>query len=157
MSHARTTAFKHNGLALLLLAVSTLIWADIPQDAQQAANNARRTTLLVRMAREAHARGDHLACAAFAREAERIATLTDILKQQVEAEYALLPAAQQRQVFTDKESVIADATITRQHADSIRGCLDRVRAAAVILMVFLLLLLWWLFWRAFGPFRLREE
>ena len=130
----------------------TSVRADIPQDAQQAADNARRTGQLVILARAAEARGDYLTCAALAKEADRIATVTNIIKEQVIAEYNQLPPAQQQLVFRDKEAVIADATITRQDADQIRGCLNRVKTIVFLVVLFLVILFVWLYRKAFGPF-----
>jgi hypothetical protein len=122
--------------------------ADIPQDAQYAAENSRKTTLLKFLAEAAEARGDYLTCAALAKEADRIASRTDLLKQQVIAEFNQLTPAQQNQVRTHRDNVIADATVTRQQADAIQGCYN----AVLIFILFILILFVWLFWRAFGPF-----
>lgn len=123
-------------------------YADIPQDAQQAADNATKTGLLKILAEAAKARGNYLICAALAKEADRIATITDILRQQVIAEFNQLTPAQQNQVRTDKNNVIADATITRQDADAIKDCYNIV----IIFILFLILLFLWLLWKSFGPF-----
>lgn len=132
----------------------TPLYADIPQDAQQAADNAVTTGVLKKLAEAAKARGNYLACAVFAMEADRIATITDILKQQVIAEFNQLTPEQQNQVRGDKENVIADATITRLDADAIKDCYKFV----VILTLVLIFLFLWLVWKTFGPFfQPREE
>lgn len=137
---------------LLLALLAAPAESDIPQDAQQAEDNSRRTGLLKRLAEEAERRGDWLACAAFSREVERIANVTDLLKQQVEAEFSQLPVDQQNQVRQHRESVIADAAITRADANAMRGCLRKAQMATAAIAGVLLFIFLLLFWRAFGPF-----
>lgn len=139
-------------IVIFVIGFITPLFADIPQDAQTAADNAKTTGILKILAEAAKARGDYLTCAALAKEADRVATMTDILKQQVIAEFNQLTPAQQNQVRGDKENVIADATITRQDADAIQDCYKKVMTFISIFILFLFILFLWLLWKAFGPF-----
>ena len=140
-------------MAILVGGSLSVVHADIPQDAQQAKDNALKTGLMKKLAEAAKARGDYLTCAALAKEADRIAARTDILKQQVVAEYNLLTPAQQNQLRTEKENVIADATITRQDAVAIQHCYYVV----LFFILFIFIVFLWLLWKAFGPFFRRKE